>query len=311
MSQALAPARAPAPERGPTVGLRLEADGLMLLVTLLATAGWLFSRGALRGLPPLLFMGGRFALAAALLVALGPAEVRGLSRRDLRRAAATGVAFGVAMLSWIEGLSRASQLGVGAFICSLGVVLVPVVGRLLFRAQVSRQTWAAMGLGAVGLGLLFARAGFRPAPSDGFFAVTAVATAVHFNLNARYAARMPVRSLTAVQLAVVGGLGLLASALTERWPGAIGIPTLGFVACSIVLSTSLRFLLQVRAQSLAPLGHGALIMALEPVWTALVAAAVLGERMTRVQLLGCGLVMASLVASRLGPLYPGFLSEEG
>jgi drug/metabolite transporter (DMT)-like permease len=78
-----------------------------------------------------------------------------------------------------------------------------------------------------------------------------------------------------------------------------------------VLSTSLRFLLQVKAQSLAPLGHGVLLMALEPVWTALVAAAVLGERMSRVQLAGCGLVVAALVANRLGPLYPSFLSEEG
>jgi hypothetical protein len=119
----------------------------------------------------------------------------------------------------------ASQLGVGAFICSLGVVLIPVVGRLFFRAEVSRRTWASVGLGAVGLGLLFVRAGFWPSTSDALFAATAGVNALHFNLNARYASRMPVRALTAVQLAVVGAMGLALSTVVEPWPGVVGLPT--------------------------------------------------------------------------------------
>ena len=94
---------------------------------------------------------------------------------------------------------------------------------------------------------------------------------------------MPVRVLTAIQLTVVGAIGVAASALAERWPAGIGVATVGLVAGSIVLCTSLRFLLQVKAQSIAPLGHGAVLMALEPVWTALLAAAVLGERMAGAQ----------------------------
>ena len=43
---------------------------LMVLVTLLAAAGWLFSKEAIRELPPAAFIGSRFLLAALLLLPL-------------------------------------------------------------------------------------------------------------------------------------------------------------------------------------------------------------------------------------------------
>ncbi len=289
----------------------LRADLLLLGVTLLAAAGWLFSRQAIRGLPPLLFIGARFALAGLVLAALAPRELLALDRRSLRRAVFTGLAFGVTMLLWVLGLSHTTQLGIGAFINSTAVVLVPVVGRLFFRIQVARRTWAALAVGAVGLGLLSSRSGFRPATSDLFYVGAALASALHFNLNSRYSGRMPALALTAVQLGVVGVMGVPLSALLEPWPRAVGVPILGWVAASVLLSTSLRFLLLVRAQSVAPVGHAALIMALEPVWTAAAAALLLGERMALPQLLGCGLIVAALLLNRFGPSLPSFFSEEG
>ena len=43
---------------------------LMILVTLLAAAGWLFSKEAIRELPTAAFIGSRFLLAALLLLPL-------------------------------------------------------------------------------------------------------------------------------------------------------------------------------------------------------------------------------------------------
>jgi drug/metabolite transporter (DMT)-like permease len=284
---------------------------VLVSVTLLAAAGWLFSREAIRGLPSLLFIGSRFALAGIILAALAPKELRALGRRDLRRALVTGAVFAVAMLLWVLGLSHAAQLGIGAFVNSLAVVLIPVVGRLLFRVEISRRTWIAVAVGGAGLALLSSRTGLRPATSDLFFVASALASALHFNLNSRYAGRMPPLALTAIQLEVVGILGLLLSALLEPWPREVATPILAYVAASIVLCTSLRFLLLVKAQSVAPVGHAALIMALEPVWTAAAAALLLGERMTIPQFTGCTLIVAALLLNRLGPSLPSFFSEDG
>ncbi len=271
----------------------------MLLVTLCAAGGWMFSREALQGgLPPLLFMGVRFLLAGLLLAAIGAGQLRRLGRADLLRAGATGLVMGVAMLCWILGLHHASHVGVGAFITSLGVILVPVVGRLAFGVHVTASTWAAVLAAAAGMSLLSLESGLRFALSDLYFLATAVALAVQFNLNSRYVARIPVVALTAVQLLVVGVMELVISLFAEAWPAAVSAGVLGWLAASILIATSLRFFLQIQAQGMAPVSHAALIMTLEPVWTALLGMVWLGERMNGLQLAGCAMIFLALLISR-------------
>ncbi|MFC6669369.1 hypothetical protein [Marinobacterium aestuariivivens] len=60
----------------------------------------------------------------------------------------------MAMLCWILGLFHATHLGVGAFISSLGVVLVPVVGWLFFRQQPTASTWVAVLVATLGMACL-------------------------------------------------------------------------------------------------------------------------------------------------------------
>ena len=276
----------------------LTADLLMVSVTVLAAAGWVFSKQALQGLPPALFLGVRFVLAGMLLAVIGFHQLRRLDTGELLRAGLTGAVMGVALLCWIQGLSQASNMGVAAFITSLGVILVPVVGRVLFGISVSMSTWNAVLVAGVGIGCLALEQGLRLAPSDLYFVATAFGLAVHFNLNTRYAIRIPVLALTAVQLSVVGGLALLISIAVEPWPTDVSAEVMGWLLASIVIATSLRFFLQVKAQSLAPLAHAAIIMTLEPVWTALIAAAWLGERMSGTQLAGCSLIFLALLINR-------------
>jgi drug/metabolite transporter (DMT)-like permease len=276
----------------------LKADALMLLVTLIAACGWVFSKEAMQGLPPLLFIGVRFLLAGLLLVGIGAHQLRRLDTGDLLRTCATGAVMGAAMLSWILGLHHASNMGVGAFITSLGVVLAPVVGWALFSVRVTTSTWIAVMVAAVGMGCLSMESGLQFAPSDLYFLAAACAFAVHFNLNTRFAVRIPVVALTAVQLTIVGGLALLISTLSERWPTVVSGEVIGWLVASTFIATSLRFFLQIKAQGMAPLSHAAIIMTLEPVWTALVGRVWLGEQMSRIQLIGCSIIFCALLINR-------------
>ncbi len=276
----------------------LKADALMLLVTLIAACGWVFSKEALHGLPPLLFIGARFLLAGLLLVGIGASQLRRLDTGDLLRTCLTGAVMGAAMLSWILGLHHASNIGVGAFITSLGVVLAPVVGWALFSVRVTTSTWIAVIVAAAGMGCLSLESGLHFAPSDLYFLAAACAFAVHFNLNTRFAVRIPVVALTAVQLTIVGGLALLISTLSERWPTVVSGEVIGWLVASTFIATSLRFFLQIKAQGMAPLSHAAIIMTLEPVWTALVGRVWLGEQMSRMQLIGCSIIFCALFINR-------------
>jgi drug/metabolite transporter (DMT)-like permease len=282
----------------PTARAPLRADLLLLLVTLLAASGWIFSKEALNGMPPLLFIGTRFLLAGAILAAFAGPALRRLSRGDLATGAAVGLLFSGALTLWILGLHHSRHLGESAFINSLGILLVPVVARLLFGDRPPRTTWIALPVALFGFGLLSLNAGFRIEPGQWLIAGSAVLFSLLINTNSRVVHRLPALPLTVLQLITVGIVLSLASLALEPWPARIGGVTLGWLAASVLLASTLRFFLQVHAQGLTTPSHAAVILMLEAVWTALLAAAWYRETMTALQLAGCGLIFAALLINR-------------
>jgi len=272
---------------------------ILVFVTQLAALGWIFSMNSLRGMTPLWFIGIRFALGG--LVLIGPAlpGILRLPARDLRRAAVTGLFLGLSMVSWIEGLRFTDNIGVGAFISGLGSVVAPLVGGALFKWRIGAATWAAVAVAAGGMALLSLGRGLSLSLADLFFLGSALATSLNLSFTTRYAARIPVLALTAVQMFAVGVVAVLFAVVSEPAPGLPDGETLGWLAASVLVATSIRFFLQVKGQSMTPLSRSALILTLEPVWTALIAVFWLGSTLTLSQGAGCALIFAALLVSRL------------
>ena len=276
----------------------LRADFWLLLVTVLAAFGWVFSSMALDGMAPLLFMAGRFLMAGLVLTLAGWRSLKALSRQSWRYSLVTGAVMGLAMAFWINGLARADNMGIGAFLTSLGVVFVPIVGRLFFGASTSTSTWLAVAVALLGLALLRLEGGFALSLSDAFFLGAALVFSLHFNLNSRLARHIPALPLTTIQLLVTGALCLLLSLLVEPrplWPKA---SILAWLLASALIATCLRFWLQIKAQGLANVSHAAVIMTLEPVWTALFGLIWFAQYLSLLQLLGCLLIFSALLISR-------------
>lgn len=280
------------------ISATVKADLLLVIVTLLAAAGWMFSKEALQGLPPLLFIGVRFFLAGCVLAAAGWASLARLRKPDWRKAILGGVVFASAMGCWIHGLYLGKHVGEGAFITSLGVVLVPLVARVLFKDQLPRILWLSLPIAVSGFACLSLEQGFRLEVGQLFFLAAAVLFAVHFNLVTRFVAGIPAVALTAIQLITVGVLTFTASLLLEQWPSQIALSIWWWVLASALIASSLRFFLQTYAQSLTPASHAAMIMTIEPVWTALLAGLWLDEGMSTLQLIGCTLIFAALLVNR-------------
>jgi drug/metabolite transporter (DMT)-like permease len=288
-----------------------KADFMLLGVTLLAAVSWIMSRNAVQLMPPLLFMSLRFLLAASLLVIAGHERLRGLNAQQWRRCAGGGLVFALAMSFWVMGISSATHVGEGAFLTSLGVVLVPLMGRLFFREAQPPSTWVALPVAGCGLALLALRHGFQPERGQVFYIVSAIIFAISFHLNARAvnpptgAASVPAIALTAIMLGAVGLLCGAASLLLEPWQTMLAhfsLAMAGWIVASAVAGTAARFLLQIHAQSLASNTHGVIIMIMEPVWVAMLAAACFGESMAGRQLAGCALIFMAILINRAATL---------
>ena len=295
-----------------------KSDLLLVVVTLMAAISWMFSKEAVLLMPPLMFMALRFLLAGSVLAAFAWPALRRLSLDQVKRGAGVGLVFGVAMSCWVMGLFYATHVGESAFLTSLGVVIVPVIARVVFREEQPLSTWFAIPVAVGGLALLSLRNGFRPEIGQLFFVGAAFIFALYFTLNTRAANqrtvinhrgetvekhRVPALPLTSIALLTVGCVTLIESIVLEPWA-----PTLGdfsgmlaiWIIASAIIGTAGRFLLQTYAQSLSAHSHGVVILVLEPVWVALFAAGWFSETMSLTQVAGCGLIFLALLINRWG-----------
>jgi drug/metabolite transporter (DMT)-like permease len=293
-----------------------KADLLLLLVTLLAAISWMFSKEAVMLMPPLLFMGIRFLLASLLLALFAWRQLQRLDGEQYWRGARVGVVFGLAMCFWVSGLNVASNIGEGAFLASLAVILVPVIARIVFKERQPSSTWLALPVAVAGLAMLSLQHGFRLEAGQGFFVAAAVIFALHYTLNTRAAnarlihsrdgatrelMRIPVMALTTISLACAGAVALSASLLLEPWHATFESfsPVLaGWILASVLIGTSTRFAVQTWAQSLSSSNNGVVILVLEPVWVASISAFWFDERMSGSQMAGCALIFAALLINR-------------
>ncbi len=276
----------------------LKADFLLIIVTLLAAAGWIFSKEALDGFSPILFIGTRFFLAGLVLAFLGRRGLKTLSFVALKRSLMTGLVFATGMMCWIMGLFKGQHVGEGAFITSMAVVLVPIVARVFFGEHPSWTTWLALPIAITGLALLSLNNGLHLDSGQLYFLTAACIFALHFNLNTRMVAEVPALVLTSLQLMVVGSVALTVSFSIEVWPDHIAPINWAWLLASALIATSLRFFLQTLAQGLAPASHAAVILTLEPIWAALLASVWFNEQMSAMQIVGCGLIFSALLINR-------------
>lgn len=304
-----------------------KSDLLLVCVTLMAAISWMFSKEAVLLMPPLMFMAMRFLLAGSILAAFAYPALRNLNKDQVKRGAGVGLVFGVAMSCWVMGLFHVSHVGEGAFLVSLGVVIVPIIARLVFKESQPTSTWFAIPVAVAGLALLSLENGFRPEKGQIFFVVAAFIFALYFNLNARAAhqrtsvdrdgntiekKRVPTLPLTAIALLTVGVVTLAESMILEPWTPTLNAfpPILAvWIAASAIVGTAGRFLLQTYAQSLSVNSHGVVFLVLEPVWVAVFAAGWFGESMSTTQLSGCTLIFAALLINRWGPISKAIKSQ--
>ncbi|MBA56424.1 MAG: EamA family transporter [Pseudomonadales bacterium] len=278
----------------------LLSDALLVVVTVLAALGWIFSKEALTGIAPLSFLGIRFLIAGLLLACLCIPQLSRMTWAHWRLSLAMGTLFSIALMIWVNGLFLSTHVGEGAFITSLGVVLVPVVATLIFRDTPEGSTWLALPVAVTGLACLSLGKGngFHFEHAQILFIVAATLFAVHFNLISRALAQIPAFALTSIQLAVVGAVSLSVAVVREPWPPQIGTDIWGWILASALLASAARFLIQAFAQSMASASHAAIIMVLEPIWASLLAAFWFNESMTTQQLIGCSLIFIALLINR-------------
>ena len=274
------------------------AELSLVLVTIIAAIGWVLSKYALLEFEPFTFLALRFVLAGLALAVPGWSQLRNMTAQQGFRSVATGTVMGCALLVWILALQRTESVGVGAFIISLNVVAVPIIGRLLFGAVIPSGLMLALVPALMGLSMLALDNGLVLDPGQGLFVIAMLGLSLHLNLSSTYVQQVPALALSVVQLLTAGFIAGIGALLTESWTPGLSSTAWLILLVSSLFATSLRFAIQNRMLQKVSASHASMIFLAEPVWTALLSALLLAERMSLQQMLGCLLILLALLVYR-------------
>lgn len=106
---------------------RFPAELLLVVTTLLAAGGWVFSKQAIQELPPFGFIGLRFIAASLCLLPFCLNALKQASRQACLQSMGVGVLLAASLFCWIHAISISDTLGEGAFIMSLSMLFVPLL----------------------------------------------------------------------------------------------------------------------------------------------------------------------------------------
>ena len=191
-----------------------------------------------------------------------------------------------------------TDAGKAGFITAMYIVLVPVLG-LLFRQRVGLLVWISVGLAVAGLYLLSCMGLSGINLGDLLLIGCAAAFAVQITLIDRLAQNLDGLRLNCVQFFVSATLSAAVMLFTEE-PTVSGITgCLGPLLYTGVMSSAVAYSLQIIGQQHLPSAPASLIMSLESVFAALSGWLLLHERMSGIELLGCGLVFAAVILSQI------------
>ncbi|MEO6325343.1 MAG: DMT family transporter [Thermoanaerobaculia bacterium] len=289
----------------------LWTDLSLVLVTAIWGSTFIVNRLVLETTPPLLFLLLRFTVGGTILLLL--AARRPWTPFLLRDSAVIGILLAVGIGCQVVGqlFTTASK---AAFVTGLSVPLTPVVGFLTTRKLPSLANMVGLSFAAFGFGLM-------SWPKDAVTGVnvgdllilgTAFAYGYLFVYVAEAAGRHDVRWFSAGQVIFgaifIGIFRLLLLPFLHRpepffvaearpLPHTTGL--LYAVLWMAILATVVTFLIQTWAQARMSATHAAILFALEPVFTAVFAAAILKERMSARDFSGAALVLLGIVISEL------------
>lgn len=194
---------------------------------------------------------------------------------------------------------ESSTVGKSAFITTLYIVLVPLLG-LFFKKKLPFQIWCGVILAIIGLYLLCMKnEAFVLETGDIYLLLCAFFFTIQITAVDYYAPKVNCIALSMMQFfvtAILSGICMLFNSL-PTWNDILGgmIPLL----YAGVLSSGVAYTFQIIGQKhLAPT-VASLIMSLESVFATLAGWVVLKEYLSTKELIGCGLVFVAVILTQL------------
>ncbi len=275
---------------------------LLIVCTLLWGVAFLFQKGAMAHMGPLIFTAIRYTIGTALVAPLAWAEYRRRAKIVGPFTPRQGRQIAVLLLSFFAGVwaqqaaLQTTTVTNGGFLTALYVIFTPIVSFVFARIRPHPIVYVGAPMALIGIYLLTGANLASFSPGDGLLVVCAISWAVQIAVLAPLVQEtgMPI-TLSAACFAATAIFAWIGTPLLEQptWDavsaGWIDILYTG------VMSTAIAFTLQAIGQQYVPSANAAIILSAESLFAALGGAIVLGERLPPLGYFGAAIIFAAIV----------------
>ena len=279
-----------------------------LLLAIVAVWGWAFAlmKEPIETYGVVSFLAVRFIIGSA---AISLVAARRATWRTLKVGGSIGLVLAAAYLLQTFGLRNTTATNTG-LITGLFIVFAPLANRILFGVRARLALWGAIGISVAGLALLTGAGPGGVALGDALTLCGAACFGLHIALLDRHAKHHDAIVLAQGQLMAATAVFLVAWPLVA-WLGVepVAWPPPGWGPGDVwpallvtgLLATAAGFLVQTYVQQRLRAVQTATIIVTEPLFAALFAYLLVGDRLTGWQVAGGVLMVAALVLSEVYP----------
>ncbi len=285
---------------------RYKAAILLLTTTFFWGVTFTVVKQSVESVDVFVFLAQRFLLAFIFILPIGVYKGKRLDGAAILQGTIMGVfLFGAYAFQTVALLyTSASNTG---FLTGLNVVMVPIFAAVFLKFRVSSRVKMAVALAVIGLLLLCGGGSWHINYGDMLAALCAVCVSLHLICTGQAVRHSDYYWLTVVQLGTVALLSYTVAFARGKevfvWYPHLLMPLL---VCSLI-ATVFAFLVQTSMQRYISHTNTALIFCTEPVFAAVYARMVLGERLGGFGMAGALFVMGAMLIS----IAPDNIKESG
>ncbi len=220
-----------------------------------------------------------------------------------------GACLGVASIFQQVGMYMGTPAGKAGFLTACYIVLVPILG-LFIKKKCGLNVWLAVGITLFGLYLLCMNGSFKMQKSDILVLCCSLVFAMHIltidrfiNKNVNGVRMSSIQFYTAAVFGLVPMFFIELHGSFSEIPAMLATAFTGKALISIlyagVMSSGVAYTLQIIGQKDVNPTVASLVMSLESVFSVLAGWAILHERLSARELIGCALIFGAIVLAQL------------
>jgi drug/metabolite transporter (DMT)-like permease len=250
----------------------------------------------------------RFALAGIVIFAgvliFRRASLSEISKSTITKGSILGAFLYVGFATQTIGMLYTTVSNTG-FITGLCIVFVPFFAAIILKEKLSRFSLAGIGIALTGLYLLTMTGGYNFNKGDFLVLICAIFFALHGVYTTKFLDGQSAISLALIQMVVVTVLSGFSAILTENWQLALDpvlIKNPDVVTALLVgsiLGTAAAYVVQTASQKIISVTRVEMVFTSEPVFAALAAWIMLGEKLEQSAIFGCALILTGMITVEL------------